>query len=89
MVQYASAMKMTMFSGIIAAVLNPFSATSHPILAVLFSAALIVLIAVAVGLVESLVARLRFRALPLFTFAAFMAVLVALVVITAHQGEFQ
>ena len=89
MVQYASAMKMTKFAGIIAAVLNPYTATSHPLLAVLFSAAIIVLIAIAVGLIESLVARLRFRALPLFTFAAFMAVLVALVVVTANQGDFQ
>jgi formate hydrogenlyase subunit 4 len=88
MVQYASAVKMTMLAGIIAAVLNPFSTTSAPILAVLTSAVLIVLIAVSVGLIESLIARLRFRALPLFTFAAFLAVLTSLVVVTANQGEF-
>ncbi len=87
-VQYASAMKMTMLAGIIAAVLNPFSAMSYPILAVLFSGAFIVLVAMCVGLIESLIARLRFRALPLFTFAAFLAVLTSLVVVTANQGEF-
>jgi formate hydrogenlyase subunit 4 len=35
MVQYASAMKMTMLAGIIAAVLNPFSAENYPVLAVI------------------------------------------------------
>lgn len=88
MVQYASAMKMTKFAGIIAAALNPYSLT-NPILGMLFSTGFLVLIAIAVGLVESLIARLRFRAMPLFTFAAFMAVLLALVVVTANQREFQ
>jgi len=88
MVQYASAMKMTLLAGIIASILNPFSAgVSLPstALAEIVSLALIALIAVSVGLIESLTARLRFRAIPLFTLSAFMAVVVALVITAANQ----
>jgi formate hydrogenlyase subunit 4 len=88
-VQYASAMKMTMLAGIIASLLNPFSAGAGPLSALLsamVSVGLLVLIAIVVGLIESLIARLRFRALPLFTLSAFMAVLLALVVTAANHG---
>ncbi len=90
-VQYASAMKMTVLAGIIASVLNPLSVTDEPLQAVLsvgVSIGLIVVIAVVIGLIESLTARLRFRTLPLFTFSAFLAVLVSLVVVIANQGVF-
>lgn len=89
-VQYASALKMTVLAGIIAAILNPFSvAGGDPltvVLAAVTSIVLIVAIAVVIGLIESLTARLRFRAMPLFTFSAFMAVLVSLAVVIANQG---
>ena len=91
-VQYASAIKMTVLAGIIAAILNPFSASDAPLMAVLSgltSLGLITLIAVVIGLIESLTARLRFRALPLLTFAAFMAVMVSLVVVILNQGIFE
>ena len=90
MVQYASAMKMTILAGIIAAILNPFTAGDGGWM-VLFSAGmslvLLAFVAVVIGLIESLTARLRFRALPLFTFSACMAVLMALVVVMANQTE--
>jgi len=91
-VQYASAMKMTLFAGIIAAMLNPFAITADPVtavLAALTSLGIIIVVAIILGLVESLTARLRFRALPLFTFSAFLAVLLSLVVATANQGVFR
>lgn len=89
-VQYASALKMTLLAGIIGAVLNPFSAGDGPLMATfaaLMSLGFIAFIAVTIGLIESLTARLRFSALPLFTFSAWMAVLLALVVVLAHQTE--
>jgi formate hydrogenlyase subunit 4 len=88
-VQYASAMKMTMLAGIVASILNPLSASAGPlqaVLAAIASAVLIALVAILVGLIESVTARLRFRALPLFTMSAFIAVLLALVVTAGHQG---
>lgn len=90
-VQYAAAMKLTIFAGIIAAILNPFSidVPTFDALAAFTSLGLIGVIAVGVGLIESLTARLRFRALPLFTFSAFLAVLLSLVITLANQGAFQ
>lgn len=72
--QQAAALKMTIFMGIIAAILNPFSVVSSPALAIPVSLVLICLLALSVGLVESLVARFRFHALPLFILAAFVVV---------------
>lgn len=88
-VQYASAVKMTFFAGIIGALFNPFSASDGPLNAILaagFAVASLLAIACLIGLTESLTARLRFRALPLFAFSAFVAVLFSLIVILASQG---
>lgn len=86
MVQYASAVKTTIIAGIMAAILNPFSTEFLPIAAMLFTTLVIAAIAAAIGLIESLIARLRFRALPLFIFAAFMAVVLSVIVVSANQG---
>lgn len=95
-VQYAAAMKMTIFAGIIASILNPFSLSSVETATIIETAAAItvsliimVVIAIAIGLVESLIARLRFRTLPLYTMAAFVAVVLSLVVVNANRGLFQ
>ena len=94
-VQYAAAMKMTIFASIIAAILNPFSlvGTSDAslwvtALSMLFSVVVILGIACAIGLIESLIARLRFRSLPLFTLAAFLAVALALVIVNVNREMF-
>ncbi len=89
MVQYGSAMKTTLIAGIIAAVLNPFSAEHYPWLAMVVTTGFIAIIAAAIGLVESLVARLRFRALPLFIFAALMAAMLSVIVVSVNQGPAQ
>lgn len=86
MVQYASGIKMVLLGGVISALLNPFSCDHHPVLAMIFSVLLIGLVAVLIGLTESLTARLRFRAIPLFTFAAFLISLVSLVIVHSNQG---
>jgi formate hydrogenlyase subunit 4 len=90
-VQYASAIKMTVLAGIMAAIVNPFSAAGDPLMTVLSaftSLGVIVLVAITVGMIESLTARLRFRALPMFVFSALMAVLVSLIVVAANQGAY-
>ena len=86
MVQYAAAIKTTIIAGIMASILNPFSTEFLPLAAMLFTALTIAAIAAAIGLIESLIARLRFRALPLFIFAAFMAVMLSVIVVSANQG---
>jgi len=65
MMQYASAMKMTLFAQVISAVINPFDAggnESLPLLAMSATIVLLTALAGIVGIIESLVARLRFRA---------------------------
>lgn len=86
MVQYAAAVKTTLIAGVISAILNPFSTEFLPIAAMLFTALSIAFIAALIGLIECLIARLRFRALPLFIFAAFMAVMLSVIVVSANQG---
>lgn len=91
-VQYASAVKMTILAGILSTFLNPFHASWGGIWAVLSaitSVLLITVVAAGIGLLESLTARLRFRELPLFTFSAFIAVLVSVALVIANQGAFR
>lgn len=64
--QYASALKMTVYAGLIAALLNPFDPFTQPAPCALASLALMGCVAVAVGCVESLTARLRMRLVPVY-----------------------
>ena len=68
--QYAGALKMTIYAGLIAALLNPFDPARAPLYATLASLALMAAVAVAVGCVESLTARLRMRLVPRYLMLA-------------------
>lgn len=68
--QYAAAMKMTIYAGLIAALLNPFDPMSAPLAAVPTSLVIMATVAVAVGCVESLTARLRMRLVPRYLMLA-------------------
>ncbi len=68
--QYAAGLKMTIYAGLIAALLNPFDATTAPLLAVLSAVLIMALVALAVGCVESLMARLRMRLVPRYLMLA-------------------
>jgi formate hydrogenlyase subunit 4 len=63
-VQYAAALKMTIYAGLIAALLNPCDPLSQTALCVGVSLLIMAGVAVAVGCVESLTARLRLRLVP-------------------------
>lgn len=85
--QYAGALKMTVLGAAVAAILNPVSVGSGgagPAFAV--SLGILAGLAALIGLIESLTARLRFRALPLFILSGFAAVVVAMIVVVADQG---
>ena len=56
--QYAAGLKMTLYAGLIATLLNPFHPLQEPVLAVGFGALIMVAVAVVVGCFESLMARL-------------------------------
>lgn len=68
--QYAAAVKLTIYAGLIAALLNPFDPLADPLAAVGASLAIMAAVAVAVGCVESLVARLRMRHVPRYLMLA-------------------
>ena len=63
-VQYAAAVKLTLCAAIIATLLNPLRAADGALAAAAANLALTAAVAVAVGTVESLVARLKLRAVP-------------------------
>jgi formate hydrogenlyase subunit 4 len=68
--QFAGALKMTTYAGLIAALVNPFDPAAAPLAAVLATLAVMALVAVAVGFVESLSARLRMRLVPRYLMLA-------------------
>jgi formate hydrogenlyase subunit 4 len=85
-VQYAAAMKMTLCAALIAGVLDPVRASDRPVLAVATHLALTVGVAVAVGLVESLVARLKLRVVPKYVLVGGVSSAVALLATAWWQG---
>lgn len=64
--QYASALKMTTYAGLIAALLNTFDPMVRPASAIAFSLVSMAVVAVVIGCIESLTARLRMRAVPAY-----------------------
>ena len=75
--QYASAMKMTLFAMLIAGVLNPVPSSAGPLMVAGANVVLTLAIAVGVGLVESLIARLRMVSVPQLIAASMVAATLA------------
>jgi formate hydrogenlyase subunit 4 len=85
-VQYAAAMKLTICGALIAAMLNPIAPADRPGLAMAANLGLTVLTAVAVGCVESLVARLKLRVVPQYLLVGAASAFVALLATAWWQG---
>lgn len=68
--QYAAALKISLYAGLIATVLNPFDPLSAPVAAVLVGVGLVLLVAMVVGCVESLMARLPLQWVPRYVLIA-------------------
>ena len=73
--QYAAALKMTLYTGLIAALINPFNPLADPVAGVLVSLALMLTVAIVVGCIESLSARLPMRWVPAYLLIASVAAL--------------
>jgi formate hydrogenlyase subunit 4 len=71
--QYAAALKMSMYAGLIAALLNPFDPMLAPLASALGSLSIMAGVAVTVGCIESLSARLRMRLVPGYLLLASVA----------------
>jgi formate hydrogenlyase subunit 4 len=84
-VQYAAAMKMTIGAALIATLLNPFHGqlASTPTAAV--TVGIMLSIAIAIGCIESLIARFKLRAVPQFILVGLVAAFAAL--LTAAWGK--
>lgn len=76
--QYSAALKMTVYAGLIAALLNPFDLADAPLAAIATSLVIMAAVAVAVGCVESWVARLRMRFVPRYLALASLLALLGL-----------
>ncbi len=83
-VQYAAAMKLTVCAALIATLLNPVRGGGVAAAAV--NLALTAAVAVAVGLVESLVARLKLQIVPQFVLVGAASAFVALLTTAWWQG---
>jgi formate hydrogenlyase subunit 4 len=84
--QFAAALKMALYAGLIAALLNPFDPLLAPAAAVLFSIAAMLAVAVAVGCVESLSARLPMRWVPAYVLLASAFSLLAMALVGLEVG---
>lgn len=79
--QFSAALKMTLYAGLIAALVNPFDPLNSPAAAVLTSFAVMLGVGWVVGCVESLTARLPMRWVTRYISIASLAVLGCMVVI--------
>jgi formate hydrogenlyase subunit 4 len=79
--QYAGALKITLYAGLIATLLNPLDPMAAPLAATAISVALMLLVAVVVGCVESLMARLPMQWVPRYTMVAAGAALLCMAVV--------
>ena len=79
--QFSAALKMSLYAGLIAALINPFSPTDAPLACALASLGLMLAVALVVGSIESLSARLPMRWVTSYLLIASVAALLAMVVI--------
>lgn len=84
--QYAAALKMTIYAGLIAALLNPFDPASAPLASVATSLLIMAAVAVVVGCIESLTARLALRLVPRYLMLASAAAALCLAIVGGAWG---
>jgi formate hydrogenlyase subunit 4 len=79
--QFSAALKMTLYAGLISALINPFSPADAPLACALASLGLMLAVALVVGIIESLSARLPMRWVTRYLSIASAAALLAMAVI--------
>jgi formate hydrogenlyase subunit 4 len=79
--QYAAALKMTLYAGLIAALINPMDPQVAPFAAIGVSLGLMLLVALLVGCIESLTARLPMRWVTRYVLIGSGAALLSMVVV--------
>jgi len=84
--QYAAGLKLTLYAGLIATLLNPFDPLAAPVAAVATSIALMLAVAVVVGCFESLMARLPLKWVTGYVWVAGWLTLLAAAVVGVTGG---
>ncbi|MFO0722577.1 MAG: NADH-quinone oxidoreductase subunit H [Myxococcota bacterium] len=84
--QGAAALKLAVYAGLIASFLNPVPASVSPVLSAMIAVVLTALVAIGVGCVESLIARLKMRAVPWYVGSAALFGLLALLASTIGRA---
>jgi formate hydrogenlyase subunit 4 len=84
--QYAAALKMTLYAGLIATLLNPFDPRQNPLAAIACAMVLMLVVAVVVGCFESLMARLPLRWVSTYVWLAGWLTLLAAAVVGVVGG---
>ncbi len=85
--QYASGLKMVILASLIASMFNPYSAEINPIEATAASIAIIIGLSIFIGLIESLIARMRLKMIPLYLLLAFTLSATALLLTLAERWK--
>jgi formate hydrogenlyase subunit 4 len=85
-IQYATAMKLALGAALVAGLLNPVRAATSPLLALAVHLALTFVVAVGLGCVESLVARLKLRHIPQYLLVGGISAALALLATAWVQG---
>lgn len=85
--QYAAAVRLTLSAAVVAALVNPVSGELYPAARWGANAAITLALAVVTGSIESLVARLKLRAVPPYIAVGLVAAFVALLAATLKQGH--
>ena len=84
--QYAAGLKMTLYAGLIAALLNPVDPLSAPLAAFAISISLMLAVAVVVGCFESLMPRLPLKWVPHYVWSAGWLIAMAALVVGVTGG---
>jgi formate hydrogenlyase subunit 4 len=84
--EVAAAVKLTVGLSLVACLLNPFVGRASGALVAAANVGLVLVLAAVQGTVESLVARLKLRAVPQYIVVALVAAGVALLATTFHAG---
>lgn len=85
--QYAAGLKMTLYAGLIATLLNPIDPLGAPLAAIGVSLTIMALVALVVGCVESLMARLPMRWVPRYVLLASAAALIAMLLVSVGVSK--
>jgi formate hydrogenlyase subunit 4 len=85
-IQYAAALKMTLGAALVASLMNPLHGRPDVLPRAAANVALMLVVAVVLGCIESLIARFKLRAVPQYVLVGLVAAFVALLTASWGQG---